>query len=595
MKDALATGALPIYAKMLADACDVEVVIGTQTRAYTNGRVIYLPPLPGDNKLAKKLAYGMIMHEAGHIEETQFSAFQQNKALQAMAGRLEDVRMEAKQIRKFPGGRRRLAEMVEGLVESGYFSPVPPDCTANRAMSAYILCRLRADLLGQKACEEIAQIAEARCKELLPESVLTRLRVLMYRVTACKDTNDTVVLAGEIIKMMEEEAKDPPPPSNDPDAGDDSTDGDDDQNAGDDSTDGGDDQNAGDDSTDGGDDQNAGDDSTDGDDDQNAGDDSTDGDDDQNAGGDSTDGASGNGHGDSDKFDNLRKILSGEDGDGISDIGDLVKDALNAQSDACGTTSVSMPEHAKPVGIPSQASTALVTVRDHTRALKRKLYNLLEAEAESTVQYGRKGRLSSRRISRVAVGDSRVFERIEVGITLDTAVMVLLDRSISMSSGIDKASKVTLALASALDGLHGVESAAAAFPHYVHGSSDVLQLKDFDEPMREVAGRFLNVGVCGCTPMAEALMWCGYQLLSRKEERKILFVVTDGDPDVLERADYVLKALRDANVETLALGIGANTAKLPQLFPTHRIIGSVDEMTRAVFDMMSKQLLREAA
>lgn len=62
MKDALATGALPIYAKMLADACDVEVVIGTQTQACTNGRVIYLPPLPGDSKLAKKLAYGMIMH-----------------------------------------------------------------------------------------------------------------------------------------------------------------------------------------------------------------------------------------------------------------------------------------------------------------------------------------------------------------------------------------------------------------------------------------------------------------------------------------------------------------------------------------------------
>ncbi|MCK9985426.1 MAG: cobaltochelatase CobT [Azoarcus sp.] len=579
MKDALATGALPIYAKMLADACDVEVVIGTQTRAYTTGRTIYLPPLPGDSALAQKLAYGMIMHEAGHIEETQFNQFQQDKVLQSMAGRLEDVRMEAKQIRKFPGGKRRLAAMVEGLVETGYFAPLPADCTANQAMAAYILTRLRADLLGQKACEEIAHGAEARCKELLPESALTRLRVLMYQVANCRDTADVVVLAAEIVKMLQEEAQKNPPPNGAPDAGDDSTDGDDDQNVGDDSTDGDDDQNVGDDSTNGDDDQNADDDSVDGDDDQSAGDDSTGGD----------------GHGGSEKIENLRKILSGEDDDGVVDIGDMVKAVINAQAAPYADTAVSMPVHAKPVGVPSQASTALDTVRLHTRALKRKLYNLLEAEAESTVLYGRRGRLSSRRIARVATGDARVFERIEIGVTLDTAVMVLLDRSGSMSSNIDKASACTLALASALDGLHGVESAAAAFPHYVSGSSDVLLLKDFDEPMREVAGRFLNVGVCGCTPMAEALMWCGYQLLSRPEERKILFVVTDGDPDVIARADYVLKALRAAEVETLALGIGAATQTLPQLFPVHRIIGSVEQMSRAVFDMMSKQLLREAA
>jgi len=71
--------------------------------------------------------------------------------------------------------------------------------------------------------------------------------------------------------------------------------------------------------------------------------------------------------------------------------------------------------------------------------------------------------------------------------------------------------------------------------------------------------------------------------------------VTDGDPDVFERAEYVLDSLRDAQVETLGLGIGSGAARLPELFPVHRFVGSVAEMSSAVFSMMSKQLLREAA
>ena len=77
------------------------------------------------------------------------------------------------------------------------------------------------------------------------------------------------------------------------------------------------------------------------------------------------------------------------------------------------------------------------------------------------------------------------------------------------------------------------------------------------------------------------------------EARKILFVVTDGDPDVFERASTRFSA--DAKVETLGLGIGSGAARLPELFPVHRFVGSVAEMSSAVFSMMSKQLLREAA
>ena len=107
MTHALLKGALPIYARMLAESCGVQVEFG-HAIPKTDGITIFLPDLPVDDPISKALAFGLIMHEAGHVTETAFSVWPKNPVVADMVNRLEDIRMEGCQIRKYPGGRQRL-------------------------------------------------------------------------------------------------------------------------------------------------------------------------------------------------------------------------------------------------------------------------------------------------------------------------------------------------------------------------------------------------------------------------------------------------------------------------------------------------------
>jgi hypothetical protein len=64
-------GGLRIALQSLADKLGVHLVIGGSD-AGTNGEVILLPDLPGDDEEAALLARGYIDHETAHIRFTDF-------------------------------------------------------------------------------------------------------------------------------------------------------------------------------------------------------------------------------------------------------------------------------------------------------------------------------------------------------------------------------------------------------------------------------------------------------------------------------------------------------------------------------------------
>lgn len=565
MKHALLKGALPIYANLLAETCGIEVEFG-HAIPHADGNKIYLPDLPMDDPDAKALAFGLIMHEAGHLTETQFGVWPNEKVLQRLTNLLEDVRMEARQIAKYPGASQRLALMVEALVKSGYLSQPTAAHSPNELLSAFLLFRLRESVLSQKAVAEYADMAEELCREKLPGAVVTRLVMLMENVTSCRDTADVVALAKEILKMLHEEEEnarnDPPQPP---------------QNPGQDLEETG--QALGSGSGDAG--SSADDDSTGQPDNQGG---ASDEEDDQDA--------SASSGSDDDKAQNLARILSGEDDKGLEDLGDVLSEAIGEiarESD----NPIGMPKAQRRTGGYGEAEQMLARVANETRALRRRLANHLEALRQSRVQVGRRGRrLAANRLYRLETGDARVLARRIPGVEINTAVSVLIDRSISMRHRIDLAVDAGLALYAALDKVSGVSTSVAAFPHTVAGDSNgILALADHADNMRSRAQSFSGVGVGGGTPMAQAMMWAGYQLIRRPEQRKILFICTDGEPDSPESARQVIEMLSEDGIEIISLGINHDTSGL---FPNSTMITTIAEMPSAVFEVMQTQLLKAA-
>lgn len=175
--------ALPILAKFLGRKLGVDVVIGAE-RAQTDGRTIYLPALPAADAAAWILANGFLDHEGAHLRHTDFDAARPATPLgRTLARILEDVRIEAALGRELPGCRDNLARLVDHLVAQGDFWAVPEaDWPPVRQVQAYLLYRLRADVLGQTALGPLADRAEALLRQALPAGVMVKLAALAFEV-----------------------------------------------------------------------------------------------------------------------------------------------------------------------------------------------------------------------------------------------------------------------------------------------------------------------------------------------------------------------------------------------------------------------------
>ena len=584
MRNALLQGALPIYARLLADSTGVNLVWGA-SRPFTDGQTIHMPDLPVDDDLAKALAYGLIVHESGHITETTFDDLPRDTPfLGHIADALEDVRMERRQIARYPGAHNRLALAVDALVKTGYLQPIGDDATPAQAMSSYLINRLRSDLLGQHALAGFADTAETICRKLLPPAAVTRLAVMSRQITNAKSTAEAAMLAREIVKMLrdeQEKAQQPPPPPPPQQQPQGDAQGQDDQaGAGNQQSDG-DAQPA----PDGQPGQQAGDTAGGDQSGQEKGESSS-------PAGDNTDSAA-DGQATQQQADNLANVLAGNDLPGQDDVGDAMVKALSKIASTNRNQAITLPQVEMKAPGPDDGREMLQNLACETRALKRKLANLLEARAQSHRMMARRGRrLVTSRLHRIMTGNPRIFEKRIDGIETNTAILFLLDRSRSMRDQLTLAVNAVLGLCGGLSDIHGLSTAAAMFPAYIGGDSNGVQvLSQFGETIRASAPRFSGVAVCGCTPMAEAMMWAGYQLVQQPEDRKVLMLATDGDPDNKESTRTMIRMLEQEGIEVMALGINTD----PVLFSNRRRIDSIKEMPRAVFEMLQQQLLELAA
>jgi cobaltochelatase CobT len=215
-------GAAHLVAAALGRALGIRVVISNVPTACTDGNTIYLPPLPVtvSSQLIAML-WGFIHHEAGHCRHSDFGVLQDLAAehdalLLQLARVFEDIRMERAHIALYPGAHRVLCELVEVLVEIGFFKRPDPDSPPAALAVGLILKSLRSTLLGQTALSEQAQLHRELVEQALGRGSVTRLLALSQTVCDARSSEDAINLAYRVREFLEEEqkkAEQPPPPS----------------------------------------------------------------------------------------------------------------------------------------------------------------------------------------------------------------------------------------------------------------------------------------------------------------------------------------------------------------------------------------------
>ena len=587
------TDALPIVAAAYGRKFGIPVRVGG-TQACTDGGVIVIPAI-GTDPTARTLAWGYLAHEAAHVRYTDFALPRAHTPLERfIQGVIEDIRIEGELIAVYPGTRRTLDTVVAALVADGSLPAVSETESPSDILGNGFMALARHRYRKQDALASQAKAADRVMRAVFQARFVHRLQGLMSEIPRLASTEASIDLARRIVGLIEEESQEQPPqaptqptspseaerdagcdPASDPDAGNGTAQDDDDAQETSTDSPSGDNAEQGEagegepaDGASAGGDQ---------DEEDEIGRDGRQAD----AGDDPDSTTAGN-----DARRALQEALSATDADLPEDLFASVAQALNGQTRDPATL---LPAAEAYLGDVHSGRMTLDRVKGQSAKLAARLQGLIETHTLEHSRAGRRGRsLSPTHLHRAGVGDPRVFRIREQAIAPNTALHLLVDLSSSMSAGRDAiALDAAAALALALEPVKGVSRAVTAFPSLQGQADKVTRILAHGERTASRVGAFVQRGRGG-TPMTGALWFAAADLLARRETRKVIITLTDGQPDDVRTAADLIEHAGAAGIEMIGVGIAVDVGCL---FPIAVRIDAVADLKTALFGIAEQLLL----
>lgn len=228
-------------------------------------------------------------------------------------------------------------------------------------------------------------------------------------------------------------------------------------------------------------------------------------------------------------------------------------------------------------------------IAQQTMYAAERLGTLLKAQTESRTEFSKKGQLMAARVWKLKAGNLRIFRNTVEGVEYSTAIKVLLDRSGSMASGMQTAVRAAAFLPLTFESIEGLHCSLDIFP----GVRNAMErIKSFDERTQACLDRMAGICATGGTPLVEAMQLSSRDLLDFHADRKILVVITDGEPYDKAAARKMVKGLQAEGVEVIGIGIGGETrGSMKVIFDDYCVIRNVHELTDQLAHTMEVKLV----
>lgn len=565
---------LALIAKVLGRKYDVTVTIAGQI-ACTSGKEITIPVVSGDH--AEALAHGYIDHEAAHVRYTDFSVQLTDNFAGDLLNILEDVRIEQAIGWEYPGCIANLRELTRILVEqNGAFRPDPSH--PSQSILSWIMARTRIAVLGHDSMRQTRDSAEPLVRQILGEQFIQAVQ-LLDRTGTLRSTRETAALRDELMKLIRNAAQEQEKGQSQTSQRASGSNGNTDQG----NQDGQSPQKNATNSNGG---QQTKDDGK-----QHASSQPSAKSDNRTSSGQQTHGQPGA------SLETARQAiseaLSGKSIGSYGNVGEKLAELLcqNATESSFNGSGAAAPR--LPTAQPLRNACGyddISALRVHTAALRARLQGLVQASKQKRSTPASVGqRLDSRVLTRLRVGDTRVFNRKEEKRAVNTAVCMLLDSSGSMGNttvlnkmGI--ASRACFVAAEALYSIPGVRTSIATFKGH---DNRVFPMVGFGEKPEH--GRF-NISGSGGTRLGHALWWAWGELCLRRETRKICIAFSDGDTGDGPVTHAAIKRMKESGIEVI--GIGIQDYSIRHYLPdNHRIIKNLDQFTPALLELLREKLV----
>lgn len=650
MSDKHLINSLPYIMGMVA--AGTGVAIRTDPRALTastNGKVVYFPPLPYKGEELAIYSLGYLIHEAGHIRSTDFTA--KSPATDTPLGRmlinlLEDVRIERLINGVYPGARKWLDGLTLKFVETQRQGVTDPDADLTLIMVRYLQDWLYESVLGYSSVKGIGTKQRDLWRTKVKADMADDIEKLALGAAWALTTTQVVAAAGEIIAILQKEQQSSADQARQSSKG---QQGEPDQQKGGDASDqladSSDDDSFGDDANcnarSASDDDQAGQvdgsptpaqtpsgDSDDSSDNPDANPASKNSDPSKDASGQKpasgqppSAGAQKDGSPNKGAVQDTHSSASAADCSNQCDQQDqpadvdpqAYADALNAliqtdeidqgadrgdviKKDMAVAVGVSAGVYESTFTLPTVVPTlksggdakAVDRVKCASIALRYRMNEFLEASMKSRRRSAGSGKRLVRDAGRrLAMGDVRLFEKRTEGQKIDTAVHVLLDISGSMllENRYKVALDSALALGVAMQDVEGVSFSMSAFPFH---ANDVVDVVLPGELVRDVVARAALMVPNGCTPLDKGLLHAHTGLMTTKASRRVCLIVMDGEPDDLLAARQLIAMGEDDGIEYLGIGIGTSVSHIT---PTSCVVTDLGDLPKQVIAMMQNVIL----
>ena len=577
---------------------------GETAVAYTDGTEITLPSLPDNLEFTHEEVMtmrGLLDHEAGHVRHTDFKSVKkfgdtQSQQAFSISNTLEDIRLESLVMDEYPGSQKNFHTMRESIgIQELEFTKANEETFTTITAPAIQSAIIRAGTLDY---------AGANNKEMydaLPDRFKAWGHKFADLARKCKNTDEILNLALAVEKLLEESTlnkkPDPMPEDGEPSGSGKGLDGD-----------------------------------------------PADFEFDPN--GDFTEGKAPHGRPQPAKGE-------AEDSQGnkmLSDVIEAVKEDTQSKVDG-------FMKQAKPSGtnyrvlsnrydeVYTKTSTNKRTSRVHgvmkdtptvdyekvksnlgglVNTMKAKLRRALMAKESRDWDFAREfGRLDTKRIVAGSLGSPVVYKQRKDRMEMDTAVHFLIDLSGSMGGDkISVARDAAVAFSECLEGTQiryqitgfsngscpndlntlAHKASRGSSKYHRYEPLNLFKFKEFSQSLQLAKGCVAAIGSAagGNNSDRDAVVWAYHELMQRPEKRKILFVLSDGQPanatiniddDYGSRGSLVM-GLKNAIDEcgqhgVECVGIGILTDSVTGIYPKSVTINKVEDLSGAVFNQLS--------
>jgi cobalamin biosynthesis protein CobT len=233
------------------------------------------------------------------------------------------------------------------------------------------------------------------------------------------------------------------------------------------------------------------------------------------------------------------------------------------------------------------------------RALAGTVRKLLQTRSQVHYESGHKrGKISARSLHRTRIGSDKVFKRKSEAIDLDVSVSLLVDMSGSMSGSRYVAAAAAAAMLNDAISFNGIPLEIIGFTEDSRRGCRHFIYKTFKKRISgdQLVNCFSHHGKdLYQNSDGESVLYATSRLRAEKSSRKILIVLSDGEPACDNQGDaftFTKEAIKYAERHVEVYGIGIETTAVSELYKEHTVLRDSSELEKCLLEVIQNKIIK---